>query len=276
MNFTKNLNKLIELTKPEPKQLVFLVEWLIFLFLLFFQGKMVSLQTWGVALCPFLFFYFIGGILFCTSKKIKKLFDTKFLILIAFGLFLIDQLIKIFVITLIPINSSIPIIPGWFEITHRLNPHGAWIFTSLSDDTIPLITPFMKLFLLSLTLLIIPIYQYLESRYGKIFWMQVSFVCIFSAFLSWLVDMFTRGYIVDFIGLPGLVAADLKDIFAYIGAAAIIIQAMEDPETYLKWKGWRSEIKDIGEFSSSVKNFIIKDTMSILNGIKSIFLKTIQ
>lgn len=88
-----------------------------------------------------------------------------------------------------------------------------------------------------------------------------------------MVDMFLRGYIVDFIGLPGLVTADLKDIFAYIGAAAIVIEALERPQKNLMWKGWETEILEIRQLFSGATQFILQDLNLIFQAIKNLFNK---
>ena len=85
--------------------------------------------------------------------------------------------------------------------------------------------------------------------------------------------MFMRGYIVDFIGLPGSVAADFKDIFAYIGTAAIIMETAEEPEKNMKWKGWNIEINEMKDFSSGVILFIIQDLRFVFLNILSLLKK---
>jgi lipoprotein signal peptidase len=274
MRFLEKINGMMKILKPSIRKIIFLAEWLVFIFILIFQGKIQNFHQLGVALYPLLFFYLIASFLFNLRDKKRQPLTTKNLLLIVVGLFLFDQLIKIIVVGLIPTNNSISVISGWFEFAHRQNPHGAWIFTNLSDNTIPGIVPVLKVFFIVLTILIIPIYQYLESSLGPKYWIQIGFVCIFSAFLSWMVDMFLRGYIVDFIGLPGLVTADLKDIYAYIGAAAIIIEAVEEPRN-LQWTGLKTEILEIRQLYSGVTHFILQDLNLIFLAIKNFFIKII-
>jgi hypothetical protein len=46
--------------------------------------------------------------------------------------------------------------------------------------------------------------------------------------------MAARGYILDFINLPEVVTADLKDIVISIGVAAFFAEALDNPE--LSWR----------------------------------------
>lgn len=268
MFFFEKVKGMMKILKPSSGKMIFLAEWSIFIFILIFQGKIQTFQKLGVALYPLLYFYLVASLLFYLRDKIKQPLSTKNLLLIVVGLFLFDQLIKLVMVSLIPTNSSIPVISGWFEFAHRQNPHGAWIFTNFSDNSISWIVPILKIFFIFLTILVVPIYRYSVSRLGSKYWIQIGFVCIFSAFLSWMVDMFLRGYIVDFIGLPGLVTADLKDIYAYIGAASIIVEAVEEPQN-LKWKGLKTEIQEIRQLFSAATQFILQDLNLIYQAIKN-------
>lgn len=72
-----------------------------------------------------------------------------------------------------------------------------------------------------------------------------------------LCDLALRGYILDCINLPGVVTADLKDIFTYVGLAALFAELVDNPGTSLTWQGWRRElertcrlIRDFAAFSA--------------------------
>jgi hypothetical protein len=68
--------------------------------------------------------------------------------------------------------------------------------------------------------------------------------------------MSLRGHIVDFIHLPGLVTADLKDVFMTIGVAALFAEALDNPQISWRWLGIRKEsdaliqmLEDLWSFS---------------------------
>ena len=50
--------------------------------------------------------------------------------LIAFGAVILDQLSKLWVRAAIPMNSDVPVLPGWVHLTHTLNHGAAWSMLS--------------------------------------------------------------------------------------------------------------------------------------------------
>ena len=184
-----------------------------------------------------------------------------------------DQIFKWIVSITLPVNDSFPIIAGWLEITYRRNFHGAWIFTHLSVDSIPMITPLLKIFCIALVLMIIPIYRYFKTIRGNKFWMSVSFIFILSGVLSWMVDLFIRGFILDYIGLPGIVACDLKDIYVYFGAVALILEVLDNQTKFKLWYGWNYEREATIKFLSGVWQIITHDFLIVHRYVKSFFNK---
>jgi hypothetical protein len=67
--------------------------------------------------------------------------------------------------------------------------------------------------------------------------------------------MHFRGYIVDFMVLPGVLAADLKDLFAAIGAAAFCAEALDNPNVSLRPRGWRQDRKELFWLVARVADF---------------------
>ena len=50
--------------------------------------------------------------------------------MIAGGVCILDQVIKFLIVSIIPVYHSIPVIPGFFNLTHIYNPGGAFGFLS--------------------------------------------------------------------------------------------------------------------------------------------------
>ncbi len=241
--------------------------------IIIFQGKIQTFQHLWVALYPLLFFYFTGSLFFTMKDKQRIPKKTFQLIGLAFGLVAMDQILKWIISITLPVNDFFPIISGWLEITYRRNFHGAWIFTQLSVDSIPIIMPSLKVFFITLVLMIIPIYRYFKSIRGNKFWMNLSFTLLFSGILSWMIDMFMRGFILDYIGLPGIVACDLKDIFVYLGAVAMILEVLDNQSKFKLWNGWNSEKEAIKIFTTGVWRIITHDFLIIHKNIKNFFNK---
>lgn len=259
--------------KPALLKLLFLIEWFTFVLILVFQGKIQTFPRLWVALYPLLFFYFMGSLFFAMKDKPwipKKTFQ---LIGLALGLVVMDQIFKWIVSVTLPVNDSFPIISGWLEITYRRNFHGAWIFTQLLADSIPLITPLLKFFCIALVLMIIPTYRYFKTIRGNKFWMNLSYVLLFAGILSWMTDMFMRGFILDYIGLPGIVAFDLKDIYVYLGAVALILEIVDGQSKFILWNGWNSEKEDIKKFTIGVWQIITQDLLLLYLFVKKFLLK---
>lgn len=73
--------------------------------------------------------------------------------------------------------------------------------------------------------------------------------------LSYSIDMATRGVVIDYIRVPGVVVVDLKDILLSFGIAAFLIEAIENPAISLRWKGWRAEYRDARELVTGFMRF---------------------
>jgi hypothetical protein len=70
-------------------------------------------------------------------------------------------------------------------------------------------------------------------------------------------DVAIRGAVVDYISLPGVVVADLKDILLSFGVSAFLVEAIENPAVSVRWNGWRSEYREVRELVSSFSHFAI-------------------
>ena len=56
------------------------------------------------------------------------------LLMIAGAVCILDQLVKILIVSTIPVYQTIPVIPGFFNLTHIYNPGGAFGFLSSSPS----------------------------------------------------------------------------------------------------------------------------------------------
>ena len=100
---------------------------------------------------------------------------------------LLDQVIK-FLITFLPINIKFTIIPHFFYITHIHN-----------DGADCNIFSGYRLFLISITLLILLIiFKYIEKNNLKKI-EKISFILIISGIIGNLIDRIFRGYVIDYL-----------------------------------------------------------------------------
>ena len=76
-----------------------------------------------------------------------------------------------------------------------------------------------------------------------------------------------RGYITDFINLPGLVTADFKDILVTVGVAAVFAEALDNPKLSWRWRGWRQEGEDLIQLGANVLSFSIQELRKDLQAV---------
>ncbi len=186
-----------------------------------------------VASSPFIFFYLLA----CgfTQISISRSNVAKGMKVIVLGIIFasLDQFIKLLILKFIPYQTSQPIIQDWLHLSHEHNVHGSWIVAFNLVHLSPAI-----LLIIVIPLLFSSIYfhrYYIQTRRESV-WADVAFIGLFAGFLSWIVDMGWRGYILDFIQIPGVVTADLKDILMAIGLAALVVEAIDNPEISFRWR----------------------------------------
>jgi hypothetical protein len=80
-------------------------------------------------------------------------------------------------------------------------------------------------------------------------------------------DIYVRGYVVDFIVLPGVLAADLKDLFVTIGAAAFCAEALDNPNVSLRPRGWREDGKGLFQLVARVTSFSIQELRDLRTAV---------
>lgn len=208
--------------KPTRIKLIFLLEWSLFLLIEMARGRLKSGHSILVAAYPLIFFYLIACALVAMNRHTHQIAQGWKLLALAVGLVLFDQVIKIIVTTLIPNNASIPVVKNWFHIAHVRNYEGSWVAGTLN---LPVVIHLAQWGAIIFVLLLSIFYHHhyiMNHRHSL--WVDAAFLGIFTACASWICDMTFRGYIVDFIALPDLVTADLKDIFVTIGAAAFLTE----------------------------------------------------
>jgi lipoprotein signal peptidase len=255
----KNTATYLVFLKPLPFKMLFLAEWLIFILILFAQGEIRSLQQLAIATYPLLLFYLGACILFALRDRKQPHLSSWGPVGLAVCLAIIDQGCKTSVVAFLSQSASIPIIPEWLEITHQTNQHGAWIFNDFADSSIPFITTLLKVLFFAILATVIPLYRYFKAARRNSLWLEASFILIFAGLISWTIDMFGRGFIVDYIGLPHLIAADLKDIYIYFGAAALVLEILDYPGAVFRWSGWPAEQQELGKVARGVSNILLRD-----------------
>jgi lipoprotein signal peptidase len=233
--------RLLVFLSPSLIKLFFLVEWLLLiLYTLIWDG--ISLQgALAGSILPLAFFYLVGSTFSALSRQSQQLAGGAKLHLLALSLAFIDQILKTVISLIIPNQNTLPIIQGWLHLAHERNLRGSWLveifdFTFVSHTVLVIfVLPFLLGTLIG--------HGYYTTRYRKSVWADAAFLGLFSGLLSALCDLILRGYTLDFIQVPGIVTADLKDVLITIAIAAFFAEAYENPNiALLRWHGVRQEI----------------------------------
>lgn len=239
--------------RPSRNKLIFLIEWLLFLLITGLQGGLSSGRQMLVAAYPLLFFYLVAATLETLSRKIKQILPGWWMLGLAVGLMLLDQAIKLLVTEFIPFRTAVPLITGWLNLAHNCNFQGSWVLSHFNLSVSSLI----PLGSLAFSLLIISWfgYRYYIVHQRASLWADVTFLGFFAGLSSWLVEMPLRGHIVDFICLPNIVTADLKDIYLTIGIAAIFVETLDNPSLSRPWQGWAQEKDNFKQLAQQLLAF---------------------
>lgn len=116
------------------------------------------------------------------------------LTLIAGGVLLLDQLAKAAVVRSLPLHASVPVIEGFFNLTHVLNPGGAFgLMAGLSPGLRSLV--FLLVSALSVGLIL---YFYHTTPPGRP-WLAAGFALILGGAIGNLIDRLRVGAVVDFL-----------------------------------------------------------------------------
>jgi signal peptidase II len=126
----------------------------------------------------------------CQARVNKSVF----FLIISGGVLLFDQLSKALVLERLPLYHSIPIIPGFFSLTHIHNPGGAFGFMAGNDSSLR-----HYLFLAaSLAALVLILYYYKTTPRSHRF-LSAALAMIFGGAVGNLIDRLRMGEVVDFL-----------------------------------------------------------------------------
>ncbi len=116
--------------------------------------------------------------------------------MVAGAVLILDQATKALVLTHLPLGGSIPVIPGFFDLTHVHNPGGAFGFLSgMSAEIRSLL--FVAVSLLAAGLIL---YFYWQTPARQRF-LAVGLCLLFGGAVGNLVDRIRFGVVVDFLDL---------------------------------------------------------------------------
>ena len=107
---------------------------------------------------------------------------------------IVDQITKALILHHVELYRSIPVIPGFFSITHIHNPGGAFGFLAQGDSGLR-----QGLFLLaSAAAVVLVIYYYVKTP-ANLPWLSAGFAMILGGAIGNLIDRLRMGEVVDFL-----------------------------------------------------------------------------
>jgi signal peptidase II len=120
--------------------------------------------------------------------------DYRRLAVVAGAVILLDQVTKAVVLATLPLHASVAVVPGFFNLTHILNPGGAFGFMAGQS---PAVRKFLFLFISSAAVVLV--FWFYRSTPRSQTFLSLAFALIFGGAIGNLVDRFRFGSVVDFL-----------------------------------------------------------------------------
>lgn len=116
------------------------------------------------------------------------------LAIIATVIVVLDQITKLAIVHYLPLHDAIPVIPGFFNITHILNPGGAFGVFAQSG---PIVRKFFFLGVSFVALCLVYYFYRTTPRTHPV--LSFAFALIFSGAIGNLIDRLRLGEVIDFL-----------------------------------------------------------------------------
>jgi signal peptidase II len=107
---------------------------------------------------------------------------------------ILDQITKAAVLKTLPLYYSVPLIPGFFNLTHIHNPGGAFGFMATQSSAWR-----STIFLLITAMAIGAIFYLYKNTPGTHPWLAAGFALVFGGAVGNLIDRLRFGEVVDFL-----------------------------------------------------------------------------
>jgi lipoprotein signal peptidase len=245
--------------RPTRLKLAFLVEWVLFVLISAAQGKLQTSHHILTAVYPSILLYLAACAFTVWSQRTPQLARGRRLWALALGFTLLDQAIKAMVFAFVPYQASIPIIDGCLHLAQEHNPQGSWVAGVLNLQSGSIFHVMQWLLAVAFLCLSVLCHRYYTTNNRHSLWVDLAFLGLFAGVASWVCDMALRGYIIDFINLPGLVTIDLKDVLVTISVGAILAEALDNPQVTWRWQGWRKEGEDLLNLGADLLSFSLRE-----------------
>jgi len=138
----------------------------------------------------------------------------------------VDHLLKLLSARMLAIGSELQVVQGHLHFRNAENAGGSWFLERLG------IGAWGKYIAIAMAIAILVatwvVYRRYSKRHARGYWPNLAVVLLIGGALSCVVDLAVRGAAVDFIGIPGVVTVDLKDVALTLGAACVLVEAWDN------------------------------------------------
>jgi len=149
------------------------------------------------------------------------------LLMVSGTLIVLDQISKMVILRSMPLYETIPVIPGFFNMTHIHNPGGAFGFMAGQG---PEVRSLLFLAMSSLAAVVI-VFFYLRTPAGYS-WLSTALLLVFGGAIGNMIDRFRFGEVVDFLdfyaGGYHWPAFNVADSGITVGMAILVVHLLFD------------------------------------------------
>jgi signal peptidase II len=215
------MERVFKFLKPNWMKLIFLFILPLYLLVELIRKGAGVFSGITTLLLPAFFFYLIGSFLVTFHQKRNGGLTLKVVLISAAALLVVDQGAKWVIVTMLELGGSIPLLPGLLHISYAQNIYGSWLFGDLVGHS------FLLVFIILCLLVTLSAYRYYRNVVRRSFLADMAFVFLVASFISAFFEIGVRGYVVDFIQLPGHVTADIKDIYLGLGSSCVLVETFD-------------------------------------------------
>ncbi len=194
---------------------------------------------------PAVLYYLLACVICANYQQKKTILPRTALAAAVISLGLADQAVKAFLYHSLPPGGTFAVIQDVFHISHTQNHSGPWIFhkAGLPAPGNAILVGIVVVYLVVL----LAVYRYYNWRVRRSLFADLTMVFLGGALISAFFDLAVRGFTLDYLALPGIVVADLKDILIWFGISCLLAELISGP-FYGRKMSINEFLRGIGDF----------------------------
>lgn len=243
-----------DLSRSSNIWLIFIGPWMLYVAFAIAQAGF-DIRSIAVNLAwPFLFFYFVACLLKRVSTSSEPVIRQRDAWAVIAVLVAVDHLFKFAISHMIPLGESVPVVAKHLHLANVHNVHGSFWLAKL--DTPRVVSPVLVFSVLSIALAPL-VFRFYSARHRKSFWSVLAYCCFMAGTASAAIDLGVRGFTVDYLELPRLFVADLKDLYLDLFVSAFFVEVLSNPRISIRWLGWRAEFRELPSLTIEIVKFAV-------------------